>query len=733
MPEARRPLRLLYGATIALSAFLLFLVQPLLARAILPGFGGSAAVWATCMLFFQLGLLAGYLYSDLLVRHLGPRLQTRIHLALVLLSLAWLPIGPGALAGEWHPVSPDAPVGRILWLLVATAAGPYLVLATTAPLVQAWFNRSFRQAAVYRLYAVSNLASLAALAAYPTALEPWLGVAGQSSLWSAAYLVFAGLVAACAWFGVRAGQTPTSGIPTPSAPPSAPPSDPPSDPRSDPKSALHSHPNPEDRESPRSSAIRLAVDMRTQLGWLGLAALGSVLLLAVTAQLTQNVASVPFLWVLPLGLYLLSFILAFGADPGKASLGLGSLGRGLALMFAILMLAGLTWAPQGLDPPRRTVMALEWAVPLYGLGLFACCLFLHGELARRKPPAALLTRFYLMLAVGGATGGVTVALLAPLLLDAYWELPLALVAVVLVAAWGTGGWARIRALTLLACALALAIDHGWHLGRDVIERSRNFYGTLRVQLVHAEDPLLARRRLLHGAILHGEQFERPQWRSLPTTYYGISSGVGRTLETLLGDDRQASRGPLRVGVIGLGVGTLAAYGRPGDTWRFYEINPQVLDLAQRHFSYLRDSEARIEHVLGDARIMLAREASQGFDLLVIDAFSSDAIPVHLITREALQVYQRQVSAQGALAFHVSNRYLELAGVVAQLGREAGLTALRIVDEPGDDHYLYRSEWIILTADPRLVEALRALGATEPRLRSAPAWTDDHHNLLSVLK
>jgi hypothetical protein len=692
---------ILYAATVALSAFLLFLIQPIIAREILPWFGGSAAVWTTCLVFFQVALLAGYFYSDTVIRKLAPRSQALLHTVLLLASLAFLPIG----AGEgFKPADPDNPVGRILLLLTATIGLPYLMLATTGPLVQAWFTRSFRQAQVYRLYALSNLASMLALIAYPPLIEPNASGRMQALGWSAAYVAFVALAISAAWFGVRRARrvglevalvdSHAIGIEAPAEPMAA-----------------------------QAAAPAPAPTLAEHGLWLLLAALGSVLLLSVTTHITQNVASIPFLWVLPLSIYLVTFILCFD--------GKGWYWRPqyflLAAVLAVLMIGGLTWAPRGFGV-ERTLLPIDHAVLLHAFGLFVCCMLLHGELVARKPPPLHLTRFYLMVSLGGAIGGISVGIIAPLVFVSYWELPFALLAVtILVGALASGGLRAFGTAAMIAAA-ALTADYMAFIRFDAVELSRNFYGTLRVKVVDAHDDTLARKRLLHGVILHGEQFDRPAWRRLPTSYYGSSSGIGRTLEARM------ATGPLRIGLVGVGIGTLVTYGRDGDVFRLYELNPEVLALARRQFTYLGDSPALIETELGDARLVLEREPPQRFDVLVVDAFSSDSIPVHLLTREAMQVYRRHVGAGGVIAFHISNRYLDLTGVVRQLADEAGLTAVRMLDDPGESHYLYRSDWIIVTDDVALIETLHAQGGTETPLRPGlRPWTDDHHNLFQVLK
>jgi hypothetical protein len=706
---------LLYASTIALSAFLLFLVQPVIAKQILPWFGGSAAVWTTCMVFFQLVLLAGYAYSDVVIRRLAARRQAMVHTALLLASLAFLPIVPGE---AFRPQDADNPIGRILLLLTATIGLPYLMLSTTGPLVQAWFARRYSGGQVYRLYALSNVASMLALVAYPPVIEPMASGRLQSLGWSVAYALFVALAIAAAWVaarghaGLRAGPegaagdagaaavdgsgegaaSPAAGVATPAPAGSAP--------------------------APREQAL-----------WLLLSAMGSVLLLAVTTHITQNVASIPFLWVLPLAIYLTTFILCFDGKgwywrPWYAT---------LTSVLLLLMLGGLGWKPDWEKLTiERGIIPIDEAVPLYAFGLFVLCMFCHGELVARKPAPAHLTRFYLMVSLGGALGGLFVGIVAPLAFDWYWEFPLALTVLALLAIFVTTGAQQLLAAAAFCLALVGFAEHVGAIRYDTIELSRNFYGALRVKATAPDTEESARWRLLHGVITHGEQFRAPQFRALATTYYGGNSGVARAIEGLRA---QAPDQPQRVGLIGLGVGTLATYGRTGDTYRVYELNPEVLDVAKRRFSFLADSRATIETPLGDARLVLEREPPQRLDVLAVDAFSSDSIPVHLITREAAQLYQRHVAPGGVIAFHISNRYLALAGVVRQLADDIGWQAVRVIDDPDEKSFLYRSDWVLVTANAALVEQLKRAGVgedVEPRTGVRP-WTDDFNNLFQVLK
>ena len=672
----------LYAATIFVSAFLLFLVQPVIAKQILPWFGGSAAVWTTCLVFFQFLLLFGYAYADWTTRRLRPGSQVGLHVALLALSLLSLPIIPDA---AWKPQGHEDPVLRILGLLAATIGLPYFLLSTTGPLVQAWFARSFPAGPVYRLFALSNLASLLALVAYPPLIEPWIPTRTQSLAWSAGYVLFVLSCAAAGFFSLRTAARPdaVSGIAVDADPAPAP--------------------------SARDHAL-----------WLLLSALGSAMLLAVTNHITQNVASVPFLWIVPLVIYLVTFILCFE--------GRGWYQRRFFLGPLAVILVAMAW---GLHA-GGDIMDVTDAVPLYCMGLFVCCMFHHGELASLKPAPRHLTRFYLMVSLGGALGGLFVGVVAPLVFVSYYEFGIALIATGLIAAYllrALPRWIPAAALFVAAACAYNVYEYIDDLTRGTSVMLRSFYGTLRVKDVGAPDDPNAVRRLVHGVIMHGEQYQEPSLRRMPTSYYGPDSGIGIAI-------RHYQDRPLRLGVIGLGTGTLAAWGKPGDVFKFYELDPQVVDVAHTHFSYLRDSRARIEIALGDARLTLEREPPQRFDILVIDAFSSDAIPVHLITQEALAVYRRHVQPDGIIAFHVTNRYLDLPPVVKLLAESAGLPVVLVShDPPEEDERYSRTDWTLLTTDQAFLQS-PAVRRAESDIEVPPGlspWSDDFNNLLRILK
>jgi len=669
----------LYGATIFLSSFLLFLVQPLIARLILPWFGGSAAVWTTCMLFFQALLLAGYAYAHLLAKYSRRRIEALVHTALLLGAVVTLPISPSE---AWKPSGSEDPVALILLLLGVSVGLPYFLLAANSPLLQAWFTRARPGENPYRLFAVSNLGSLIALLGYPFLVEPFLGGHGQVVLWSWLFAGFALLCVLVAWR-------------TPVAPPVA--------------------------EAEITALGPLAKS--DVVLWLALSATGSVLLLAVTNHLTQNVASVPLLWLAPLTLYLATFIIAF---EGK-----GWYRPDWLWPILLVWIGAMGWLLVDNDFQFDLPVQLAIFLP----GLFLGCLFCHGELYRLRPAPARLTGFYLAISAGGALGGLLVAVLAPLVFTGYYELGAGLVALGLLAAIRFAGvnlFARYASLAALLGIAACAAYDGMRYQRDVRVATRSFYGVLRVKEygVPNEDSHL--RRLVHGAIMHGEQYlGDEQSRRMLTTYYHQDSGIGAAI-------RSVGERPARIGIIGLGTGTIAAYGRTGDIYRFYDIDSRVMQIALHEFTYLTDSKAKVELALGDARLTLEREPPRNFDVLAVDAFSSDAIPVHLITREALAVYLKHVKPDGIVAFHVSNRFLDLIPVVARIASENGAHAVLVRDDPDEesDHRRSRTDWVLVSRDAAALRrpAIVERGAVEPEDQPDwRTWTDDYSNLIQILK
>ena len=690
---------LIYALTVLVSSFLLFLVQPIIAKQIVPWFGGSAAVWTTCLTFFQLTLLAGYAYSDW-VQRFRPKAQSILHALLLVISLAALPILAGT---HWKPLGEEDPLFRILGLLTVTIGLPYFMLSTTGPLIQSWFAREQNDPVVaqraYRLFALSNFGSLLGLLAYPFAIEAWVTTATQAWVWSGFYVVFVVLTVGVAFRCLKTRFSLSAVDPS--------------------------------AETALGSETAAAPRLFDYMLWFVLASLATMLLLAVSSHITQNIASIPFLWVLPLSLYLLTFVVAFEGRQGR-----GWYIRETMLLPAMVLAGFMAWGLVTDDG----ILAIDYAIPLYLLGLFVVCLFCHGELAQSKPQARFLTRFYFVVALGGAAGGLFVSMLAPRIFPFYWELPLALVAVGLIGCWVgyKNGFGPVRFVFVLGSLASVLVSV--HFGRayytdasfDSVYASRNFYGTLRIKerrYSGADEPV---RRLVHGVILHGLQDMNPDRRRSATTYYGPSSGVGLAIL------EKAKKSPsIRVGVIGLGVGTLAVYGRSGDYYRMYEINPEVISVAQNEFTYVKESAANVSFALGDARLVLEREKSNQFDVLVIDAFSSDSIPIHLMTREALAVYASHLKPDGVIAFHVTNRYLNLAPVVQAIALESGYDLALVSDEPtGDTHGLMAlSDWVLVTKD-RTFLAARSIVAHQlqiERIQNLKPWSDDFNNLFQVLK
>jgi hypothetical protein len=677
-----------FAGAIFLGAFLLFQVQPIVARAILPWFGGAPAVWTTCMLFFQTLLLAGYAYAHGAALTLKPRIQGMLHLALLAAAFWYLPLSPER---QGAPAGSEPPVWTILALLGRSVAAPYFLLAASSPLLQAW-SAVGRGGSPYRLYALSNAGSMLALMSYPIVIEPWLTTRQQERVWSAAFAVFVvlcGVSVRQLWkaAGTVAGA---SGDPSAAAP-----------------------------------------TLGRRLLWLALPACASTLLLAVTNLMCQEVAVVPFLWLLPLSLYLLSFILPFESDRWYS--------RSWGVPVLVLVLIVLTSAAG-----MGARVGILYGVPVYAAGLFICCLFCHGELAARRPATRHLTSYYLMISLGGALGGVFVSLLSPLLFRGFDEIYVGLIGCGALAAgfsWTdpatlVAGRRMVHPLQLwlLAMVALIAVVFGMRIAqraRPGLLELRNFYGILRVSELPSPDGNGTIRFLTHGGTRHGQQFMDADRRRIPTTYFAHSCGIGILLDEL------SQEPPRRMGVIGLGAGILAAYGRSGDVIRFYELNPQVIKVARRDFTFLSDSRSTIEIVPGDARLSLERETSEPrYDVLVVDAFSSDSIPVHLLTEEAFRLYDLRLKSGGVLALHVSTRHLDLGPLVAGLAGTLGSSAWEIHTPEDAEHGIMDARWILVSSDrslwerPRLRAAGRDPGAS---VRTPRLWTDDYSNLLQVLK
>ena len=672
----------LAGATIFFGAFFLFQVEPLIAKAILPWFGGSAQVWTTCLLFFQTGLLCGYLYAHLLAERVAPVWQVRIHIGLLVLSLAVLPIFPSEF---WKPDGSESPLLMILGLLTATIGLPFFLLSATNPLVQSWLARS-QSRAPYQLFALSNFGSMLALLSYPVLVEPFLPLRIQTWTWSIGYVLFAVLCATTAW-RYRSGER-TSLIETADA----------------------------GAEAPTWSERGL---------WFGLAALPSAMLLAVTNFLLQNVAAIPLFWILPLALYLLSFIIAFGS--------LRWYWRPFWYLAATVALVAMMIAMSGFSSLNDFRF-----LPLFTICLFVCCLVCHAEVASLRPRPRYLTSFYLIISAGGAFGGLFVAAVAPLVFFAHFELPIIVpltAAVIILAGWWRYRFTARTGLRDMILMVSLSVLSGAtsymavYTYRDLETSrllSRNFYGALRVTDLPPLLPGDDRRLLLNGSINHGEQYLSPEKRREPVTYFSHASGIGIAL------DEMGKDGPLKVGVIGLGTGTIAAYCRPGDTYHFYEINPLVLSIAQTEFSYLKDCPTGPTVAMGDARLSLEAEPLQQFDVFAVDAFISDAIPIHLLTREAFDLYWRHLKPDGLLVVHISNRYVDLAPIVATAAEASGKTARIVTNGSDPTAAVSAATWMIVTSRPGFFErpALQAAFAADIP-PGFTGWTDDYSNLWTV--
>ncbi|MDM4016291.1 fused MFS/spermidine synthase [Roseiconus lacunae] len=676
-----------FAATTLLGAFLVFQVQPIISKCVLPWFGGTPAVWTTCMLFFQVLLFGGYLYAHVLRTWCSPVWQAVIHLTLLCVAALMVPIEP---SGAWKPSGTESPTFYLLLMLARHVGLPYFVLSSTGPLIQAWLSLQDSSERVYRLYALSNAGSLFALLSYPFLFEPVLSVSDQSTLWSMLFLGFVliqGYVAA---------------------------------------SLLRMRSRGPSREANAvKSDIPSSPVTRLQMGvWVALPALASVMLLVVTNHVCQDIAVVPFLWVLPLSLYLASFIVCFDSPQWYRPKPIAAV-----TLAALALIQGKAMLPGSIQ--------LIAEASCYMVMLFGACLLCHGEVARLKPSTNHLTLYYALLSAGGALGGIIVAIVCPLLLNNHAELPffVALVtALTFLLFFACRGWrrpdydwaaaSRLKYGALLVMVTPI-ITMAFVSKHRTIASQRNFFGVLTVR----EKPIGI--CLVHGSTLHGMQRHEPH-QSQPTTYYGYESGVGHVIEAM-----QQERPALEIAVVGLGCGVLTTYGRPNDRFDLIEINPAVIEIADRHFTFMRDCPSQLERHLGDGRLVLERLTDKRFDLLVLDAFSSDAIPAHLLTRESMRLYKQRLADEGVLVIHTSNNHLELSPLVHRLGDDAGLES-RMFEGIGDDSIgTTHSTWMILARQGHSIfQAPGLAGATSAsaeQLRHAPLWTDQHHDLVSVLR
>ncbi|NWF65319.1 MAG: fused MFS/spermidine synthase [Chloroflexi bacterium] len=684
-----------FAISIFLSAFLLFQVQPMIGKFILPWFGGTPAVWSTAMLFFQVFLTGGYAYAYWLVKQ---KRQGWIHAALLgvtaalllALGLGWpSPVTPSA---DWKPaIGMELPIPQLFLLLTISVGLPYFVLAANSPLMQAWFSALFPQSSYARLYSLSNIGSLLGLLAYPLVIEPWLSLRTQGWTWSGGFIIFALLAG---WVGLRAQD----------------------------------RVRPVEHAAPEAGGEKPSVSFMAL--WAILGATASVFLLATTNQITQEVAVIPFLWILPLSLYLLSFILAFSDGPWVQR-------RLYAALFAAASLAVL-YVLSNAD-----MLNIYIQIAAYGALLFLACMIAHGELYLLRPSPQHLTTFYLMVSVGGALGGIFVNLVAPFIFTGYWEFYLAwlLTFVILILAllprWNSPRF-RSGVLWVSSIAATVAIMAAFNPFSDALVAVRNFYGVIRVKEWNSSSGRGGGYVMIHGVTIHGTQYIAPEWRNEPTIHFTRNSGLGLALE-----NHPKQGNGLRMGVLGLGIGMMTSYAGGGDFVRYYEINPAVVEYAEGkggYFSFLSDSPAEVSVVTDDARLALERELAEGkpqnFDVLILDTFSSDAIPVHLITREAFEIYLKHMTPDGILIAHISNRHIDLRPVLYGLAQEFGLTGV-VVDTPGEDAIdSYPSRFVILSPNPQSLQIPELQARALPLNDSYGAvrlWTDDYSNLFQILK
>jgi len=729
----------LFSATLFLSAGLMFLIQPMFAKFILPLFGSTPAVWNSAMLFFQSTLLAGYLYAHESTRRLGVRRNAVLHLGVLLVPLLVLPV---ALPEGWTPPVEGNPVPWLLGLLAVAIGLPFFVVSTTAPLLQRWLAATSHPAAAdpYFLYRASNLGSVLGLLGYPLVMEPSLRLAEQGRVWSVGYVLFAVLVLACVavvWRLPPAAASAAESEPPPPSPPGA-----------------HTQP----------SLVR-------RLRWVGLAFVPSSLMLGVTETLTTEIAPIPLFWAMPLSLYLISFIVVFAPGARAHTVHRWMV---LALPGVVLLLSSLV---------LLEVRGPLWlVVPLHLAGFFVAAMVCHGELARDRPPARALTEFYLLISLGGALGGVFNAIVAPALFDSLAEYPLAIVlaalclpkrsprvppgpyarwldvalpvaigatvALVLALAGLVGDDARLTAgtlafgvvagialnfvrrplrfgLTVGAILLAVALAAGTE--ERELYQGRSFFGVYRVTASEGGDL----RRLVRGSAIQGAQDLSPARVRRPIGYYHPSTPIGRVLTAVPGSLTD------RVAIIGLGTGSIACYSKPGERWTFYEIDPNVERIARdpRLFTYLGVCAGELDVVLGDARLSLVRAANRSYGLIVADAFSSDAPPVHLLTREALALYRSKLRERGILAFNLTNNFLDLEPVLGSLARDAGLACIAQEDRlSGNDGTPQTdpSDWVLMATHEQDLRAVSDRGWHGCRHSQGAVWTDDFSNLLRAL-
>jgi hypothetical protein len=701
-----RALGLLFASTILISAFLLFQVQPLISKYILPWFGGSPAVWTTCMLFFQLVLFGGYLYAHLLTRFFSPQAQGIVHLALMVFALIIM-FPTVAPADSWKPLNSGHPTARILALLSLTVGLPYFVLSTTGPLVQAWFARAWPSKSPYRLYALSNIGSLAALVTYPFVFEPAFASDRQAGLWTYSFAIFAVLCGLCAAWLFRLPKTDTV-----------------------------------DHKIARASS---APSLARRALWLALPACASLMLLATTNYVCQDVAVIPFLWVVPLALYLMTFIICFDHPKWFRPRAMS-----LLTIVSLILAAGAAYPllrAAGISSNYLYELAFAFSA------MFMACMICHGQLVRLRPDPTHLTEYYLLISAGGALGGIFVSLIAPSIFTTHFEWALGMAGSLFVSAvvlaretpawrvWTAHlhpsarkiAWAGANVIFAIAIVLSLNSLLPEELRQGgAIYRGRNFYGTVSVWELDGPEGLRY-RSFVSGSTPHGRQYVDPDKRHIPISYFANHTGMGKTLLYF------QNKPDARVGIIGMGVGVVAAYAKPGQYYRFYEINQHVEDVAREYFTYLADCEGKCDVVIADGRLALERELatgnSQQFDVLALDAFSGDAPPVHLLTSEAFDIYLKHLKPDGVIVVNITNRYIDLAPVIKQVAKKNGMGVTRVTTEQDWDHLLYHTDFMMISKNQDF------LAANPPVLipkyvqpdYEVPLWTDKFSNLFSILK
>jgi hypothetical protein len=723
----------IYAISIFVSALLLFTVQPLVGRLLLPILGGSPAVWNTCMVFFQAALLVGYLYAHALTKLRSTRAQVAVHVVLLLASAIALPIALPVAAVD-PPVN-ASPVWWLSGMLALTCGAPFLMLSASAPLLQSWFSATDHRTAKdpYFLYAASNAGSMASLLAYPFLIERHLGLTRQADAWTISFAIFIVLALLCGIYSIKRARPVHS---TPSSARGA-----------APKSANDDH---------RPSADRVTWGRR--LWWLTLAAVPSSLLVGCTQFLTTDVAAFPLFWVIPLAIYLLTFIIAFSPrTPARLGWCALVLPIGVGVMYYYITQISINFS---------VTMGFLLHGSMLGAGALAC----HLKLARLRPPTSHLTEYFVVMSLGGVVGGAFNSLAAPVLFNDIYEYPIALGV-----AWWVGmpstnaasalavARSRLRAsapiafrvlvgAVILWLLLSYQASRGMIQGYMVVHKERSFFGVLRVLVNQSTGRL---RHLMHGTTNHGSQFVNPQGVSIPSTYYHPEGPFGEIMHM-----RFFEPSFRRVAIVGLGVGATASYGqgplklpdgtiRPRQQFHYYEIDPAVERVAKddRFFTFLKGSKAELGFAIGDARLMLTRSTEAPYDLILIDAFSSDAIPIHLITKEAAELYLSKLNPDGILLFHVTNRHLDLAEPLARIAHELGVhsfaRALNLTDVSEDVRRegIATSTWVVFVRDPAIMAPLAARNrqVTHERpwipysVQTGRLWTDEYADVLSVLR